>query len=66
MLTWLRNYFWKRQREIDVRVLWPQLKKAAAGDMEGARLAFMMHAINDPAWVVYYGADLWKEVQALE
>ena len=40
----------KRQRDVDLRVLWPACKEEALGDLEHARTAFFLHCMMDPAW----------------
>lgn len=53
ILAWWR----RRQRKLDVEILWPELK-AQASDLAAARTAFVFHAINDSAWVEYDADDL--------
>ena len=62
----LRKWQWANQRKIDLQVLWPQLVMESHGDIERARVAFMVHAISDPAWVRTYGADLQRVVWELQ
>lgn len=57
MIAWLRDWWWARQRRIDLQILWPACKEIAE-DLDGARAAFFYHAVNDPAWAEYYGDDL--------
>lgn len=64
MLKWLRNLWWARQRATDLQILWPVCKEQAR-DLDHAKVAFMVHAANDPCWVRYYGEDLWKIVDKL-
>ncbi len=70
MFSWLlwrwRDYWWSRQRKIDLDILWPTIKEQTHGDMAMAHEIFFMHAFNDPAWVVTYGEDLWTEVTKLK
>jgi hypothetical protein len=63
-MNWLRNWWWARQRAMDLRILWPSCKELAP-NLDKAKQAFMMHAINDPAWVRHYGEKLWEAVNAL-
>jgi len=39
----------KRLRRIDMDVLWPTCLKAA-NNLDYAKAAFAVHAVNDPAW----------------
>ncbi len=64
-MNWLRNWWWARQRAIDLRILWPVCKRMAF-DLDQAKRAFMEHAINDPAWVRVYGEKLWSIVDKLQ
>ena len=45
MFKWWR----KRQRRIDLDILWPTCKRLAP-DLDHAKAAFMFHAVNDKAW----------------
>ena len=49
----LGKWWRRRQRDIDLKILWPQLLKEEP-DLEAARTAFGLHAINDPAWTTDY------------
>jgi len=57
----LTRWWRARQRAIDCAVLWPECV-AAAGSLEGAKTAFMMHAFNDSAWVAVYEDGLWAKI----
>lgn len=63
-MNWLRNWWWSRQRQMDLQILWPICKEQAL-NLDHAKAAFMLHAINDPAWVRYYGENLYKAIDAL-
>ena len=52
LLRWWRA----RQRRVDLSILWPVCKEQA-GDIDRARAAFYMHAINDTAWTSDYSED---------
>lgn len=64
MIRTLQNWWWARQRAIDLEILWPQCK-AQAPDIEHARAAFAIHAFNDPAWVRHYQGDLFRIIGEL-
>lgn len=51
-MFWIVRWWRKRQREIDLRVLWPALKDAEP-DLERAKIGFLLHARIDPAWQGY-------------
>lgn len=59
----------KRRRNIDLQILWPELKRQAAvhgHSVEKARLAFLVHIARDEAWTTdYTDRDLGKFVQDL-
>lgn len=62
---WLRDRWWARQRDLDLRTLWPTCKEIsiqAGGGMEMAREAFSVYAFEHPAWVDYYGRENLKQV----
>lgn len=67
MASWLTRFLWRRQRNIDIEMLWPILKEQAAGDIDRARQAFYLHAVNDDCWFCEFGEDkLWDEVMKLK
>jgi hypothetical protein len=49
---WTLIVMWwrKRQRDLDMVILWPTLLREA-GDLDRAKAAFAFHAMNDPAWL---------------
>jgi hypothetical protein len=49
----IKQWWWKRQRKIDIEILWPECKKLAP-TLHKAKLAFYNHANNTPAWFEYY------------
>lgn len=57
-----RQLFWRRKREIDLQMLWPQCKLLADGNLDLARQAFAVHAFNDSAWIDEYGKDRLIEI----
>jgi hypothetical protein len=48
-MNWVKRWWRKRQRLIDLELLWP-VCKARARDIEHARQAFLLHAKLDSAW----------------
>lgn len=50
MLGALGRWWRKRQRRIDVEILWPCCKEEEAPSMYMARSVFRHHCIYDPAW----------------
>ncbi len=61
----IRDWWWAKQREIDLDVLWPQCK-AKADSLEAARSAFALHAFNTPAWIRHYKEELASVISKLE
>lgn len=64
MIRWIRRLWWKRQRQIDLEILWPECKRLAP-DIDHARAAFACHAMADRAWVCEYGKDLVRVIGEL-
>lgn len=48
-MRWLTRYFRKRQRHIDMTILWPVIKEKAE-TIDKAREAFNYHTTIDSAW----------------
>jgi hypothetical protein len=46
-----------------MRILWPQIVLQAS-DLGRAKIAFMIHALNDQAWINGYGEHLWKKINS--
>jgi hypothetical protein len=65
VIEWLQRLWWKRQRAIDVAILWPAMKREARDDLDIAHQGFMVHAVMCPCWRREYGDKLWAEVQKL-
>jgi hypothetical protein len=53
MIAWLAKIWRATQRQTDMSTLWPACREYAE-DLDHARAAFYMHAINDPAWTKDY------------
>lgn len=65
MLEWIFKAWRAYQRTLDIRILWPEIKKQAA-DLDQAKYVFYVHAVNDPAWTKdYQGNDLIDYVDRL-
>lgn len=60
----LREFWWARQRAIDIKLLWPTCKELTP-DLATAHQVFMVHAANDPAWIGAFGEQTWTKVQEL-
>jgi len=55
MINWLLSIWYARCRKIDMEILWPICLKHAP-DLDHAKMAFAVHAFNDPAWL-FLGRD---------
>lgn len=49
MTSWIFRWYRKRQRQIDIDLLWPICKERASS-RDIAEDAFYWHCINDRAW----------------
>jgi hypothetical protein len=64
VIRWLIRWWHKRQRAIDVEILWPACRDQAA-TLDAARAAFTMHAFHDPAWQELGSAEIHRRVRQL-
>lgn len=49
MIKYIMNLWHKRQRDLDIKILWPICKKRTLCLAE-AKGIFMVHCFMDPAW----------------
>lgn len=49
-MFFIKNWWYKRQRKIDLDILWPCCQDISP-DIQRARAAFASHAFSDPAWL---------------
>ena len=49
MIRWLQGWWYARCRKLDMEILWPSCIRLAP-DLNNAKMAFAVHAFNDPAW----------------
>ena len=52
----LRDWWWQRQRNMDLNYLWPACKEQA-DTLAKAKAVFAMHAFRDACWIKYYGKE---------
>jgi hypothetical protein len=64
MIKWLVGKWRARQRQVDLETLWPVCKKYAS-DPDHARMAFFLHASQDPAWRSLGEAEILSRIEAL-
>jgi hypothetical protein len=65
LFRFFRSLWRQRQRQTDLQILWP-LCKQHAKDLENARIAFALHAHNDPAWVELGPVHIAQVIDALD
>jgi len=61
----LQNWWHARQRAIDMEILWPACC-AQAFDLDSAKMAFAMHAYNDPAWTHLGDKGIFMIIDSLQ
>jgi hypothetical protein len=61
LLKWWR----RRQRELDLEILWPACLEYSTS-LDEAKAAFAMHAFNDRAWTSLGEAEIIRRIEALQ
>jgi hypothetical protein len=61
----MRMWWQRRQRAIDLDMLWP-ICCAHAPDLDTAKAAFAMHALRDPAWQALGEHEVIRFIDRLE
>lgn len=64
-LHWIRDRWHARQREIDLKILWPECRRATP-DLDLAKAAFTYHTSKDPAWAALSEVEIYWIVDKLE
>lgn len=64
-MRFIQKWWWKRQRDIDMKILWPAMKDKTAS-IHAARRVFMMHAAGCPCWTRHYKEELWTHITGIE
>lgn len=65
MYRWIWNYWRRRQRQIDLEILWPACLKLGR-DLDHAKAAFAVHAFHDPAWLCLGEAEIYRIIDHLQ
>jgi hypothetical protein len=68
-MNWLRSIWYRQQRGVDLAILWPSCKSAAAErgvSLDVAKAAFATHVYQDTAWLVLGEAEIRRRIDALE
>lgn len=55
-MKWIAKWWRRRQRRIDMDILWPICKEQCP-DLDYARATMMLHCLNDEAWTSDYTPD---------
>jgi hypothetical protein len=64
-MTWLRDWWNRRRRRIDLEILWPACRSQAR-DLDHARAAFAVHALHDDAWLCLGEEEVCRQIDRLE
>ena len=64
MSRWLSGPWASLQREVDVDVLWPIIRRNAES-IDIARAAFALHAARDSAWRALPDDERGRQIEAL-
>jgi hypothetical protein len=65
VLTYVSGLWKARQRQLDIKILWPACKKQA-DSIEKARRVFLYHALSDSAWSVFTDQEIINIIGNLE
>jgi hypothetical protein len=65
LFEFFRDLWRQRQRRLDLEILWP-LCREKAKTLEGAKIAFALHAHNDPAWTCLGRDHIDQVIDALD
>ena len=63
-MRWLFNFWYRRQRAIDLEFLWPSCRDQAP-DLARARAAFALHAVQDRAWMALGEDEIARRIARL-
>lgn len=61
---WILARWYARCRALDLEILW-QSCKAQAPDLDHAKMAFAVHAYNDPAWMSLGRDEVYRRIDQL-
>jgi hypothetical protein len=64
ILSWPMDWWYERQRSLDLEVLWPSCRDQAP-DLDHARAAFAYHAFHDKAWLVLGDEEIKRRIDNL-
>ena len=64
MIRFLRHWYYRRLRKLDLDIMWPICKEKAI-DLDHAKAAFAYHAFHDRAWLVLGEEGIAVEIARL-
>lgn len=69
MLNWLLARWHQRERQLDLKILWPSCKRIAeerGTGLDHARAAFALHALYSQAWLALGEEEVRRRIDDLE
>lgn len=63
-MRWLLSKWYARLRKIDRDILWPSCKSLAL-DLDHAKAAFAVHAMDDSAWLFLGEEEICRQIDGL-
>ena len=63
-MNWIRNWWYKRLRKLDMKILWPTCLEHAQ-NLDDAKAAFACHAFHDEAWTVLGRDEVYRIIDGL-
>ena len=63
-MSWIKNWWYGRQRNIDILVLWPACC-ARAHTIDDAKAAFAYHCYNDASWMSLGEDEIYRRIEEL-
>ncbi len=64
MITLIKSLWFRRLRSIDIKILWPTIKRMAK-DLDTARIGFRLHIQSDYAWQVLTDQEIDQIISGL-
>lgn len=64
LLRMIHHWHNAKLRHIDIQILWPEIKKQTS-NIDEARNAFELHALDDPAWQDMSEAEIYRVIENL-
>jgi hypothetical protein len=64
-MKWIKGFWYRRLRRIDVEILWPSIRDRAI-TLNHAHRTFRMHAYQDKAWRILGTNEINRIVDGLK